>query len=181
MASWVPEKHPAGVHPDSKPAKRYRASQRETAVLKEQFQDAFCRVCGDRPTELHHVVPRSQGGDDVSENYIPLCRRHHTMLEDHSPGWLTVAAYVHCYVMARESRLSYVRAKIGMARFSRRYPTPSFLMIQDIVRYHNPDRSLSEPGSHGAQGEPATGVSTVLRPDETASGSENDQEEVPWP
>jgi len=29
----------------------------------------------------HHVVKRSQGGDDVAENVITLCRKHHDLAE----------------------------------------------------------------------------------------------------
>lgn len=31
----------------------------------------------------HHIIPRSQGGDDVADNVITLCRKHHDMAEEH--------------------------------------------------------------------------------------------------
>jgi hypothetical protein len=31
----------------------------------------------------HHIIPRSQGGNDVKENIITLCRGHHDQAEDH--------------------------------------------------------------------------------------------------
>lgn len=34
------------------------------------------RECTGR-VELHHIVPRSWGGDDLPENILPLCQRHH--------------------------------------------------------------------------------------------------------
>jgi len=30
----------------------------------------------------HHIIKRSQGGDDVKENIITLCRKHHDMAEE---------------------------------------------------------------------------------------------------
>lgn len=32
----------------------------------------------------HHLIPRSQGGDDVPENIITLCRHHHDMAEQNT-------------------------------------------------------------------------------------------------
>jgi 5-methylcytosine-specific restriction endonuclease McrA len=43
-----------------------------------QHWGAFCMACGRRgPLDLHHVVKRSQGGQDTVENIVPLCRRCH--------------------------------------------------------------------------------------------------------
>ena len=35
-------------------------------------------------TDLHHIVPRSQGGSDDDENKVFLCRKCHAMI--HSEG-----------------------------------------------------------------------------------------------
>ena len=40
-----------------------------------------CRICGDSPVEYHHLVPRSQGGDDTAANIVPLCRICHARVE----------------------------------------------------------------------------------------------------
>lgn len=41
-----------------------------------------CRVCqAPAPNELHHLIPRSQGGSDTESNIVPLCREHHASIE----------------------------------------------------------------------------------------------------
>lgn len=39
----------------------------------------LCRVClrGSQPTEVHHIILRSAGGEDVEDNLILLCKDHH--------------------------------------------------------------------------------------------------------
>jgi 5-methylcytosine-specific restriction endonuclease McrA len=47
-----------------------------------------CRVCGDPGKngrmygriQLHHVVPREDGGDDVADNIVPLCPDCHQLV-----------------------------------------------------------------------------------------------------
>lgn len=36
-----------------------------------------CVQCFRRYNHIHHIVPRSLGGQDVDENLIPLCNRCH--------------------------------------------------------------------------------------------------------
>lgn len=38
-----------------------------------------CVICGMEGTDIHHIVFRSQGGEDTEDNLVVLCRRHHTM------------------------------------------------------------------------------------------------------
>jgi hypothetical protein len=33
--------------------------------------------------ELHHLIPRSRGGDDVEENIVPLCRTCHGLVSSY--------------------------------------------------------------------------------------------------
>lgn len=35
--------------------------------------DRRCLLCPEQAWTLHHLVPRSLGGDDVRENLVPLC------------------------------------------------------------------------------------------------------------
>ena len=73
--------------PDPKPSpgprKRYRrkvASRKQwAAICAEKLDGQQCRICGAayRWSELHHLVARAQGGDDVAENMVPLCRGCH--------------------------------------------------------------------------------------------------------
>ena len=112
--------------PDPKPARRYRANQSETAALRNGFEHACCVNCGLRYESLHHIVPRSQGGDDVAENMAPMCgdgtRGCHGILESHAPGWERIAASVRQYVLLNRGRCVYVISKIGWDRFNARYP-----------------------------------------------------------
>ena len=44
--------------------------------------NCHCRVCGDRwernnPVEVHHIVPKKDGGTHNLKNLITLCERHH--------------------------------------------------------------------------------------------------------
>ena len=33
--------------------------------------------------EVHHIIPRGRGGDDVLSNGITLCQKHHQMAHKH--------------------------------------------------------------------------------------------------
>ena len=60
---------------DPKPAKRKVANRDEWMMIRATKYGP-CRVCGGMrfyPMGLHHIVPRSQSGDDVPENLVPLC------------------------------------------------------------------------------------------------------------
>lgn len=35
------------------------------------------------PLEAHHIVPRGRGGDDLPENGILLCQKHHQQYHRH--------------------------------------------------------------------------------------------------
>jgi 5-methylcytosine-specific restriction endonuclease McrA len=52
-------------------------------------RDQGCRFPGCRMpatlTDLHHVVPRSEGGPTLISNLVCLCRRHHVAV--HEGGW----------------------------------------------------------------------------------------------
>jgi 5-methylcytosine-specific restriction endonuclease McrA len=37
----------------------------------------YCKICGKRAVNLHHIIYRSQGGTDDPSNLIPLCYQHH--------------------------------------------------------------------------------------------------------
>ena len=97
------------VAADPKPAKPYRASQREWADIRHAFgKGSRCRVCGGDWKELHHLVSRGAGrGDDVLVNLIPLCHACH---------------------LAVEARKPYARAKIreGLTEGNRWYVTSKF-------------------------------------------------------
>lgn len=41
-----------------------------------------CLVCMARPVDPAHVTSRAQGGCDAPECVVPLCRRHHSELDE---------------------------------------------------------------------------------------------------
>lgn len=94
-----------------------------------EAKDGPCLVCvwtGAEqllPSSLHHVVPRSQGGDDCEENLIPLCgdgtKGHHGLVEAHEAHTCRLtAAAVQQYDGAA---YAYAIEKLGELRFLRRY------------------------------------------------------------
>lgn len=65
-----------------KPPKRHVADPVEWAAIRREKLGP-CRVCErkDGKIDLHHLVPRSLGGDDVAANLVPLCEYHHDRFE----------------------------------------------------------------------------------------------------
>jgi len=67
------------AEPDLKPPRRIA-----DAALMRELADAGqsgrlpCLVCAERYTEPHHVRLKSQGGDDVEDNIVFLCKRCHS-------------------------------------------------------------------------------------------------------
>ena len=138
MASWSP----SATKADPKPVPRHKASAREWREIREQLGPHPCVHCGEaRDVSLHHAVPKSQGGDDLLWNMVPLCgdgvRGCHGLLETHGDGWERVANSVRQYVCSNTSRWAYVLGKLGEARFDRRYPSLT-------VRCPNPDCLMVE-------------------------------------
>ncbi len=135
MASWN--------GPDPKPARRVRASRNDLDALREMFAHHPCVSCGvGGSLELHHIHPRSQGGDDVAANLAPICRSCHMKIEGHESGWEQVAASIRQYVVVDNDRRGYQEDKAGES-FNRRYPPlpstdPGFLAdYQTIMSRHS--------------------------------------------
>lgn len=86
----------AELKPDIK-EKRYSIKV-WSRLIKER--DAHCRFedcTATEDLEAHHIVPRSQGGENTLDNGIALCREHHrrVYLRDH----------LHTQVKAKSNRL----------------------------------------------------------------------------
>ena len=56
-----------------KPVKRIR----DPEAVARKVAGAACRICGRAASDGHHALLRSQGGDDLEENVIPLCHECH--------------------------------------------------------------------------------------------------------
>lgn len=113
-----------------------------TAGYVKLRREGRCRVCRRRPGEpiyrrapdgrlrrvgtvpalsRHHLVPRSQGGDDVDANLVPVCgdgaRGCHGHLENRTPGYREqLRRHLH------EAETGYVIGKKGEAWLDRHYP-----------------------------------------------------------
>jgi len=61
--------------------------------------------------EVHHIVPRSKGGKDESENYIILCRQCHRGLKNHS-NWRKRAVILWTYKFYFESKRRFEGANL---------------------------------------------------------------------
>jgi len=78
---WRPPPSPGGIG-----AKKRQSPKRANSKQWEQIRGAKlgpCRVCkpdGPYRSELHHLVPRSQGGVDTKSNLVPLCRSCHDLV-----------------------------------------------------------------------------------------------------
>jgi len=102
------------TQPDPKPAKRIRDPN---AAVEKLLRDRVCRSCGEWATEGHHIVHRSLGGDDVTANIMPLCRKCHRRYHDGVSLIVELADDELLYVgekMGAEGGAEYVRRRYGL-------------------------------------------------------------------
>lgn len=117
--------------PDPRPPRRIVDREVVTAKL---LSEPVCRMCGKpgRMTQIgervyvagvtaHHLIPRSQGGDDVPGNIVPLCGDGTRGCHGDITGnlkWVRVTLRSHL----QQDELEYIRAKKGDEWLERRYP-----------------------------------------------------------
>lgn len=111
--------------PDPKPTARIRDPHAGT--VKAQ-REGGCRVCRSKHlVSRHHVVPKSQRGDDVDANLVPLCGDCHGALhrddQPHFRGAQTIAQTLR--IKLHDDEVEYVIAKMGAAWLELRYPRPA--------------------------------------------------------
>lgn len=119
------------VRPDWKPEKRQRMSARQWERLQHTRLGLRCAVCGDPSESYHHIVRRSQGGDDTPANLLAVCghgtRGCHSLIERRMP---------HVLAAVRRSltpeQHAYVIAKKGEAWLDRAYPAPDCDVCEDL-------------------------------------------------
>ncbi len=94
--------------PDPKPSRRVK----DPGVFKRMYaRGGTCALANDTCTyrlELHHLLPRSQGGDDVEANLYWLCSRHHTQTTYRDTETLAALRAV-----LRSDTTEYLSDKIG--------------------------------------------------------------------
>lgn len=106
-----------------KPERRVR----DTEALKDAYArklvvERECRSCGSvDELELHHLVYRSQGGDDHIDNLIPLCSTCHGLTHRGSPaGRGNVAQAIRASLSLRET--AYCISRKSLTWLDSRYP-----------------------------------------------------------
>lgn len=96
---------------DPKPERRIRDSG---AIRSKVESEPLCRTgCGEKATDGHHVLLRSQRGDDLPENILPLCHRCHRDYHDARIG-LQLSLEEKLYVLTKLGQ------EPGMAYLERR-------------------------------------------------------------
>jgi 5-methylcytosine-specific restriction endonuclease McrA len=81
-----------------------------------------CRVCRDPASNgsvhahitFHHLVARAQGGDDVSDNIVPLCQGCHGLATLRNPLVLEVLAR-----SLTDAEYAYIVGKLGESGMER--------------------------------------------------------------
>ncbi len=107
------------VHVDHypRPEKRHKATSAEWSFIRRQKIDGRCRVCGANwLNELHHLVPRAQGGDDYPANLVEVCRSCHTMIEARDES-----TSMRLGLRLRPDEIAYVTHKKGAWYLADRY------------------------------------------------------------
>lgn len=47
-----------------------------------------CAICGHDGEEIHHIVPKSEGGNDTEHNLVLLCHDCHEKIHNRQPIWI---------------------------------------------------------------------------------------------
>lgn len=59
----------------------YRGADFER-IKREKFQNCFCVLCGTKKrVHIHHIVPYRLTQDNGEKNLVPLCAKHHKLVE----------------------------------------------------------------------------------------------------
>ncbi len=107
------------------------------AAKKKFREDDECRVCGNFATDAHHVLYRSRGGDDVTENIIPLCHDCHMALHfSAGPDYEEVRRAIG--ESLREEEVAYVLRRLG--------PTEGAAFLER--HYYRKDENADQPQPH---------------------------------
>lgn len=101
--------------------RRYRrkvASPKQWAAIRAE-KGRYCRIAESYPHDsshvhYHHLISRSQGGDDVAANLVPLCVAHHKRVTERDALTLRLLAE-----MLEDAEYAYVVGKLGEGAMGR--------------------------------------------------------------
>lgn len=107
--------------PDPRPKRRVKLTWKQWAAVRDDMGEPVSQLSGHVAHSVHHIVPRSLGGDDVPENLMWVTgdgtRGEHGLIEARDPKTLELVR-----TSLRPAQLEYVIGKIGEDRFRRLYP-----------------------------------------------------------
>lgn len=105
--------------PDRANRKRGRITASRDGWLKLRAAKlGICRVClhpESENIELHHLVPRSQGGDDLAANLVPLCHECHDAITRRAP-----LERLELAESLEDAEYAYIVGKLGEGGMGRR-------------------------------------------------------------
>lgn len=101
--------------PDPRPEKRVRNAK---TMKDAHARGCFCVLNCGAPGEAHHVLPRSQRGDDLDANLVCLCAPHHHSI--HAEDLPTKVALGEYLLLERADTVAYLRQKTGSDEWLRR-------------------------------------------------------------
>jgi|LGOV01.1.fsa_nt_gb 5-methylcytosine-specific restriction endonuclease McrA len=52
-----------------------------------QRDKGICQICGKQATQLHHILYKSYGGANISQNLICLCNEDHLRVHAYGKKW----------------------------------------------------------------------------------------------
>jgi len=73
-----------------KPIKRRKKTLRISKIIRESVitrDKEQCQICGKKATQLHHILYKSYGGADISQNLICLCNEDHLRVHAYGKKW----------------------------------------------------------------------------------------------
>jgi len=121
---WKGGKEPGQPQPakETRPERQARTGRGRkldsAARDRKLASDQTCRATGKRATDGHHILLRSQGGDDVEDNILPLSKKPHD--EYHGTGVLkgvklTDAEYAYLVSkLGEEAAADYIERKFPL-------------------------------------------------------------------
>ena len=86
--------------------KRKSKGQNRLRDLVFERDSYTCVLCNKAATDLHHVIPRRRGGQDLPQNLVSLCRMHHDLV--HGVRWIDLPEDAHTKEEAEQTLFEYV-------------------------------------------------------------------------
>ena len=77
----------------AKPRKRTKKPIRISKIIRESVitrDKELCQICGKKATQLHHILYKSYGGADISQNLICLCNECHLEVHSYGKKWFPI-------------------------------------------------------------------------------------------